>query len=140
MQPANLEYQQEALGREHFLRAYVKGITLRAVNPATGKANPIATTNLLQPRPILRWVVVSIDASVYEVLSTTAYHHNDHQAIDQDFSEASLYSSTTSEAEHDSQEAIIRSKGPKLNCCLWSLRVRNSSSTATWRLPTTPGI
>lgn len=100
-----------------FERSRQGGYPYALLDPATGKANPIKYNEYSYYNRDLfsDAVVVKYDASSYEVLSTTAYQYlHDHQAIDQDFSEASLYFINYFQKQNMiSQEAIIRSKGPK---------------------------
>ncbi len=91
------------------------GYPYALLDAVTGKANPIKYNEYsYYNRDLLSdAVVVTYDAPKFEVLSTTSYQYlNDHQAIDQDFTElSSTYVHQFQKQNMVSQEAIIRSKG-----------------------------
>jgi iron complex outermembrane recepter protein len=93
------------------------GYPYALLDPATGKANPIKYNeySYYNRDMFSDAVVVKYDAPAYEVLSTTSYQYfKDRQAIDQDFSEKSVYYINYYQKQNMvSQEAIIRSKGAK---------------------------
>lgn len=87
------------------------------LNPVTGKVNPIKYNeySYYNRDMFSDAVVVKYDAPSYEVLSTSSYQYfKDRQAIDQDFSEQSVYFVNQYQKQNMvSQEAVIRSKGAK---------------------------
>lgn len=91
------------------------GYPYALLNAVTCKANPIKYNEYsFYNRDLLSdAVVVTYDAPKFEVLSTTSFQYlNDHQAIDQDFTElSSFFVNQKQQQNMVSQEAVIRSKG-----------------------------